>query len=151
MSEVKKPRFVAVDMDALVQVLRALNGPGYYIAELQATRGLDKLPGQPRNPINLLAEQIEAQLQHLPQEAPVTQTTRGFDRVDFKDFYGRDCSLQESSMAATRGVWLGVEPDQVTRDMRTPDDQPRSRMHLTQPEVANLLPYLLKFVAVGDI
>jgi hypothetical protein len=62
MSEEKKQRLVSVDLDALVQVLRALNGPGYYIAELQATRGLDKLPGQPRNPINLLTEQVEAQL-----------------------------------------------------------------------------------------
>ena len=43
---------IPVDADALRQVLNALNGPGHYIRELQATRNL---PGS-TNPINTLID-----------------------------------------------------------------------------------------------
>jgi hypothetical protein len=51
-------KMVSVDAEALGQVLRALNGPGHYIRELQVTRDLDlKGLSLERNPINLLIEQ----------------------------------------------------------------------------------------------
>lgn len=55
---VEERLMVSVDADALGQVLRALNGPGHYIRELQVTRDLDnKGLSLERNPINLLIEQ----------------------------------------------------------------------------------------------
>lgn len=37
----------------------------------------------------------------------ITTTQRGFSRINFKDAYGEDCSLQYSS-ACDPHVWLGV-------------------------------------------
>jgi hypothetical protein len=54
-------KMVSVDANALGQVLRALNGPGHYIRELQVTRDLDnKGLSLERNPINLLIEQYNS-------------------------------------------------------------------------------------------
>jgi hypothetical protein len=50
---------VVVDANALRMVIQALVGPGHYIRELQATRGL---PGDDRNPIDQLVEEYNAQL-----------------------------------------------------------------------------------------
>lgn len=49
-------QMVSVPYDALHQVLSALNGPPYFIAELQATRSLDDTrdPAEKKNPINRL-------------------------------------------------------------------------------------------------
>ena len=46
---------IAVDKAALREVLQAINGPGHYIRELQATRNL---PIGPKNPINILTEEF---------------------------------------------------------------------------------------------
>jgi hypothetical protein len=35
-------------------------------------------------------------------------TQRGFGRLTFTDLYGAECSLQESSLADTDAIWLGV-------------------------------------------
>lgn len=40
------------------------------------------------------------------------KTGRGFQRVDFKDRYGSQCSLQESSLATEPALWLGVDDAQ---------------------------------------
>jgi cyanate lyase len=53
---------VAVSADALKTVLEALNGPDHLIRELQATRNLDGLAGEP-NPINLLITQYNEQVE----------------------------------------------------------------------------------------
>lgn len=37
------------------------------------------------------------------------KTNRGFKYIEFKDFYGEDCSLQESSTAFYKCLWLGVD------------------------------------------
>ena len=145
-------RYVAVDAEALRTLLRALNGPEHYIRELQATRDIDRLPGQERNPINVLHEQFEIQMKHPVRELPSVETGRGFTRVIFKDHYGRACTLQESSMAKPPAVWLGVEADQIKRELvEHPGATPRTRMHLSEERVSNLLPYLLKFLAEGEL
>ena len=64
-------------------------------------------------------------------------TNRGFRRVDFTDRYGAACSLQESSLATEAAIWLGV------------NDPMASRMHLTQEQVAELLPLLQHFAETG--
>lgn len=152
MSAFKETRYVAVDAEALRTILRALNGPEHHIRELQATRDLDRLPGQERNPINLLQEQFELQMKHPVSKLTVVETSRGFTRVAFKDHYDRDCTLQESSLASQPAVWLGVEADQIKRDMAAhPGSDLRSRMHLSEEGVVNLLPYLLKFLAEGEL
>lgn len=49
---------VSVDAKALREVLIALNGPGYYIRELQVTRG----EAFPDNPIDLLIKEFNSQV-----------------------------------------------------------------------------------------
>lgn len=66
---------------------------------------------------------------------------RGFARMDFEDRYGKPCSIQDSSLATERCIWLGVN----TAGGKL------SRMHLTQAMVAALLPLLERFVATGSI
>lgn len=57
-SDTAKEDLVAVPAVVVNSILRALNGPGHFIRELQATRTIDGLLGddQPRNPINVLVE-----------------------------------------------------------------------------------------------
>lgn len=75
------------------------------------------------------------------------KTERGFARSEFKDAYGVDCSLQESS--ALGFIWLGCEencsPHHVTGDPLSP------RMHLSREQVKALLPYLKQFVKTGSL
>jgi hypothetical protein len=152
MSAFKETRYVAVDAEALRTLLRALNGPEHYIRELQATRDIDRLPGQERNPINVLHEQFEIQMKHPVRAHVELETSRGSKRVLFKDFYGRDSSLQESRVSGTHAVWLGIDSEQLKRDMAAhPNSDPRSRMQLTEEDVSNLLPYLLRFLAQGEL
>lgn len=45
----------------------------------------------------------------MTQLGQVTATERGFPLVKFKDHYGADCSIQESSLMVEGGaIWLGV-------------------------------------------
>jgi len=53
---------VTVSASALAEVLGALNGPDHLIRELQATRRIDGLVGDP-NPINLLITQYNEQVE----------------------------------------------------------------------------------------
>lgn len=66
----------------------------------------------------------------------LTPTNRGFLRGDFRDFYGQACSIQESSLADVAAIWLGAQPN---------------RAHLTQKQVAELMPMLEFFVANGTL
>jgi hypothetical protein len=63
-------------------------------------------------------------------------TERGFNVVTWRDRYDQHCTLHESSVATEPCIWLGKfgEP-----------------MHLTQEQVAALLPYLQRFVETGMI
>jgi hypothetical protein len=71
----------------------------------------------------------------------VKTTSRGFTIGEFKDRYGKPCSIQKSSLASEPCIWLGVK-----EALGEP-----SRMHLTQQQVADLLPLLQHFVETGDL
>ncbi len=98
-------------------------------------------------------------------------TDRGFELIRFKDEYGSLCSLQKSSLATADAVWLGVndaDPKIMVSEaakfgIRTEETvgwipypipvgiSLTTRMHLTQAQVAELLPHLQKFVDTGEI
>lgn len=94
-------------------------------------------------------------------------TVRGFGYYQFTDRNGRECSLQESSIARIESedgsvsdgaIWLGIDRDpdgtvpiekwdaalQVTVKLGV-------RMHLSQSQVRELLPLLTYFVEHGDL
>lgn len=73
----------------------------------------------------------------------VTPTNRGFNRAEFTDRYGSECSIQESSLATEYALWLGVHKDF--------NGVESTRMHLTQEQVAELLPLLQRFVETGRL
>lgn len=65
-----------------------------------------------------------------------SHTERGFAIVKFTDCYGVPCSIQESSSAEEPKIWLGPSAE---------------RMHLTQSQVAGLMPLLQKFLDTGRL
>lgn len=69
-----------------------------------------------------------------PFSVQLTRTSRGFPLIDFMDYNGQQCSLQESSLAYPGCVWFGR------------DD---ARMHLSQEQVKALLPFLNEFAETG--
>lgn len=72
-------------------------------------------------------------------------TERGFQRGEFLDLYGAECSIQESSMATADALWLGVDRTQDAKELSG------IRMHLTPAHVRALLPYLIRFAVHGDL
>jgi hypothetical protein len=91
---------------------------------------------------------------------PVRKTSRGFDRLDFADCYGVMCSLQKSSLADADAIWLGCNegspqylvPGEGWQPVSMPKDTViNTRMHLTREQVAELLPYLQRFVDTGEL
>ena len=100
-----------------------------------------------------------------------TKTIRGFAFTGFKDFYGEDCSLQKSSLATEDCIWLGIQDanpqvmaslapalgvntNETTGWVAYPipaDVSLNTRMHLCRDQVAELLPYLQRFVETGEI
>lgn len=88
----------------------------------------------------------------------VDVTERGFVRGDFKDRYGEECSIQESSLATEAALWLGineVHPVYMSHAGWQPIPYPpddvvdSARMHLTQRHVKTLLPLLNHFAKYG--
>lgn len=78
---------------------------------------------------------------------PFTKTDRGFTRGEFKDTYGCECSIQQSSIATADCLWLGC--DEI---LRAPGFDPiNSRMHLTREMAAELIPPLQHFVETGAL
>lgn len=100
-----------------------------------------------------------------------TKTNRGLRITEFEDTYGANCSLQMSSSASEDRVWFGVndanpkimnskakehglEPQDSNGWMPYPvpeDVLLNTRMHLNREQVAELLPYLKRFVETGNI
>ena len=83
------------------------------------------------------------------------KTARGFQRGDFADLYGHECSIQESSLATDSAIWLGCNEGNHYWDGK---DNPQSgrltccaRMHLNVEQVKELLPLLLFFVDHGEL
>jgi len=64
------------------------------------------------------------------------KTERGFVVAHFRDRYGEECSIQESSLAEEAAIWLG---------------EGSHRMHLTQGMVEQLLPVLEHFLKTGGL
>jgi len=95
------------------------------------------------------------------------KTGRGFGIVSFEDANAEECTLQESSAARDDEslIWLGVEnakPQILSSLVRAggtgwepvpfPEDTMfTTRMHLSQSQVAELLPLLQHFVDTGRL
>lgn len=99
------------------------------------------------------------------------KTQRGFEITEFEDTYGAKCSLQMSSSAMEDKIWFGVndadpkimvskakehglEPQGEIGWMTFPisnDVLLNTRMHLNREQVAELLPYLKRFVETGNL
>lgn len=70
----------------------------------------------------------------------IKTTERGFELVEFEDYYGQHCSLQQSSLAlyeqpGASAIWFGVGS---------------ARMHLSLEQVKALLPLLNNWVEGGS-
>lgn len=92
-------------------------------------------------------------------------TGRGFGLIEFKDFYGANCNIQESSLATENAIWLGVNDanPKIMASHTTESsagwvkcDIPKevlltTRMHLTQEQVKELLPILQTFAETGEL
>ena len=92
------------------------------------------------------------------------RTNRGFLYSEFKDCYGTDCIIQESSLAEQQAIWLGAKGLKVQQFH--PNERPawrpyefpegaqvigNERMHLTREQVADLLPALQRFAGNGHL
>ena len=88
-------------------------------------------------------------------------TARGFRRIEFTEANGARCSLQKSSSATQKKVWLGCNeiglkrliPGQGWVDVPLGDQGviANNRMHLTQAMVRKLLPALKRFADTGEL
>jgi hypothetical protein len=93
------------------------------------------------------------------------KTHRGFDNIEFTDYYGEKCSIQKSSIGDKDAIWMGVD-DANPRIMASKvvkngtgwvkypisdDVLLTTRMHLTKKQVEQLLPILIKFIETGEI
>lgn len=70
----------------------------------------------------------------------IKKTERGFELISFKDFYGAECSLQQSSLAlydkpGMSAIWFG---------------QGDARMHINLELMKELLPHLQNWVKDGS-
>lgn len=72
------------------------------------------------------------------------KTERGFERGEFKDHYGEDCSIQQSSLATEDAIWLG-------RNVEVSDKAAGARMHLTREMAGELAQILLRFSYTGEL
>lgn len=89
-----------------------------------------------------------------------SKTNRGFGLYEFKDSKGIRCSVQESSSATERAIWLGcddADPQYFVpygnpswRPLKMPDEAEywsfNTRMHLNKKQLKKLIPILQKFV-----
>lgn len=100
-----------------------------------------------------------------------TKTDRGFPVITFTDRYGDQCSIQESSLATEAAIWIGLDdanPQIMWADAKAsgvetdatcgwvPYPIPKevllsTRMHLTQEQVADLIPVLQHFADTGRL
>jgi len=74
----------------------------------------------------------------------IIEEEKGLSKISFEDDYKQQCSLQKSNAALVNKVWFGVEKDINGKIVN-------GRMHLTQEQVRDLLPYLQKFADTGEL
>ena len=81
-------------------------------------------------------------------------TRRGFRLLSFKDDYGEECSLQESSLVEPH-VWLGIDKPKMQNgnDLIEPPEGMilYSRMHLNQKQARQLAEELMIFADNGSL
>lgn len=75
----------------------------------------------------------------------IKNDVRGFLYAKFLDRYNAPCSIQESSLATEPALWLGC--DTGTHHL----GRCMARMHLTQAQVAELMPLLQYFIENGRL
>jgi hypothetical protein len=143
---------VALDVDQLANFIRRINGNNDMGAGALAENILGWLRTAPvSNP------------KEPSDTAPIgeaSKTARGFDLIEFTDRYDVACSIQKSSLAFEDAIWLGCSeakprqliPGKGWQDIEMPADYcANTRMHLTQEQVAWLLPILQNFVLTGEL
>lgn len=101
----------------------------------------------------------------------ITKDIRGFAMAEFTDRYDHKCYIKKSSLATEDCIWLGLEnanpmvmaSDAAKVGVKTtelvgwvpypiPDEVLLyTTMHLTQEQVAALIPVLQRFVETGEI
>ena len=101
----------------------------------------------------------------------IKNSARGFEYSEFTDRNGAKCSLQKSSLATEDAIWFGVDdanPLIMAKDAKklgiettetvgwvpypVPDEVLlTTRMHLSQEQVKELLPYLEHFAKTGEL
>ena len=69
---------------------------------------------------------------------------KGLSKISFEDDYKQQCSLQKSNAVLENKIWFGVDKDINGKAIN-------ARMHLTQKQVQDILPYLQKFANNGEI
>lgn len=89
----------------------------------------------------------------------VGTTARGFELVEFTDFYDVKCSLQQSSLATEDAIWLGCDEANprvlVPGEGWTKIDLPENtvcdtRMHLNREQVERLVESLSLWLDTGS-
>lgn len=95
-----------------------------------------------------------------PSLGAVERTDRGFELIQFKDSYGVDCTLQQSSIATEFRIWLGCDdanprvlvPGAGWKGLKMPPDYlADTRMHLTQDQVEALIVHLQHWLKTGRL
>jgi hypothetical protein len=96
----------------------------------------------------------------------VKTTPRGFGILQFKDRNGNECSLQKSSLAFEDCVWLGCNEIELKRftpgkgweHINLEQNHPggivhtaNTRMHLSQSQVREILPFLQRSADPGEL
>ena len=96
---------------------------------------------------------------------------RGFRGLNFKDYYGHSCSIQDSSLATEDAIWLGldgaspkvlhghakslgVDTDATCGWVDYPIPEQvflNTRMHLNKEQASHLIKVLQRFVDNGTI
>ena len=69
---------------------------------------------------------------------------KGLSKISFEDDYKQQCSMQKSNAVLENKIWFGVDKDINGKAIN-------ARMHLTQKQVQDILPYLQKFANNGEI
>lgn len=75
----------------------------------------------------------------------IKPTSKGLLVGEFKDRYGAECTIQESSLAGEDCMWLGISVNSQGEHVAL------GRMHLTKDMARDLIPLLRHFVRTGRL
>jgi hypothetical protein len=77
----------------------------------------------------------------------------GLASVEFSDHDFRICTIQDSSLATEAAIWFGVSNSgpQISGPSGKMSEDVNQRMHLTQEQVEDLLPFLNEFSNTGRL